>query len=246
MAGRSFRLEKEVIFTNYADTVLGALLALAFFRGFSSGLWKSLFNLVSTAAAFGISYLLTGPAVNLIERNYRVLGSMSGWWSALFRSAPGLALPYDPATFDQAFNAAGASGWAAAFKEAVSQNAAAVHQAAGPNPTWGTVMGLALARLVLSAGVFFILLAVFRLLCNLLAGSLALGSSTSFTVRLLGGILEIAISAVWLSILVGALYPVLNAGFLGKAGDAVKSSTLMAGLLGIYRFLWPALMARIK
>ncbi len=246
MAHRSSQLEKEVIRTNYVDAVLGILLALAFLRGFSGGLWRSLFSLGSTVAAFGISYLFTGPAVNLVERNYRILGNMSSWWAAMFRSVPGLALPYDPTTFDQAFSAAGGSGWANAFKGALRQNAVAVQAAAGPNPTWGTVLGLALARLVLSAAVFLILLAIFRLLCNLFAGSLAFGSSTSFTVRLLGGILETAISAVWLSILAGVLYPVLSAGLLGNAGQVAKSSFLMTGLLGIYRFLWPALMARIK
>jgi uncharacterized membrane protein required for colicin V production len=245
VARRSFQLEKEVILTNYVDAVLGILLALAFLRGFSGGLWKSLFNLGSTAAAFGISYLLTGPTVNLVERNYRILGSMSAWWNAMFRSIPGLALPYDPKTFDGAFSAAGGSGWANAFKGALQQNASAVQQVAGPNPTWGTVMGLALARLVLSAAVFFVLLAIFRLLCNLFVGSLAFGSSASFPVRLLGGILETAVSAVWLSILAGVLYPVLNAGLLGNTGEVAEASFLMTGLLRIYRFLWPALMARI-
>jgi uncharacterized membrane protein required for colicin V production len=235
-----------VILTNYVDAVLGILLALAFFRGFSSGLWKSLFNLGSTAAAFGVSYVLTGPTVNLVERNYRLLGGMSSWWSAMFRSVPGLGLPYDPSTFDQAFIAAGGSAWANAFKGALRQNAAAVQSVAGPNPTWGTVMGLALARLVLSGAAFFILLTIFRLVCNLFAGNLAFGPSTSFTVRLLGGLLETAVSAVWLSILAGILYPVLNAGLFGNTGEVAKSSVIMAGLLGVYQVLWPALMARIK
>lgn len=246
MARRTVFGQREVVLTNYVDVVLGLLLALAFIRGFTGGLWRSVFSLASTGAAFVGAYLVTGPVVGMIERNYGVLGGMASWWNSLFGSVPGLGLPYDPSTFDQAFSAAGGSGWAEVFKGALHQNTEAVQAVAGPNPTWGTVLGLALARLVLSAAVFFILLAILRLLCNLFVGSLAFGPPSSFAVRFLGGVLETAIAAVWLSILAGVLYPVLNAGFLGGVAEATASSTVMAGLLGVYRVLWPALIARIK
>lgn len=246
VARQSVLTEKEVISTNYVDAVLGVLLILAFVRGFAGGVWKSVFNLGSTAAAFGAAYLLTAPAVNLVERNYRVLGSMSSWWNTVFRPVPGLSLPYDPATFDEAMSAAGGEGWASIFKGALRQNLASVQSVAGANPTWGTMLSLALARLVLSAAVFLLLLAVFRMLCNLLAGSFAIGAPTSFSSRLLGGVVEAALSAVWLSIFAGVLYPVLSAGLLGKAGDAAGASALMTGLLSIYGVLWPFLLAKVK
>lgn len=246
MALGSRLIQKEVILTNYIDVTLGILLILAFIRGFSGGLWRSMFSLGSTAAAFGGAYLLAGPTTNLIERNYKVLKAMSAWWNAIFGRVPGLSMPYDPSTFDQAFVAVGGSGWATAFQGALRQNVLAVQPSAGPNLTWAAVLGLALARLVLSAAVFFVLLGILRLVCNLFAGSLAFGMPASFSVRLAGAVLETGISAVWLSVLAGVLYPVLSAGLLWKSGEALASSALMPALLGIYQVLWPALMAKFK
>lgn len=219
---------------------------MAFLRGFSGGLWRSLFSLASTAAAFAGAYLLAGPLTNLIERNYGVLKRMSSWWNTIFGTVPGLAVPYDPGTFDQAFTAAGGSGWAGAFQGALRHNVLAVESFAGPNPTWSSVLGLALARLVLSAAVFLVLLGVLRLLCNLFAGSLAFGIPATFSVRLMGAVLEVAISAVWLSVLAGVLYPVLSAGLIWKSDEALASSAIMPALLGIYRVLWPALIAKFS
>ena len=246
MAGRSLLIQKEAILTNYIDIILGILLILAFLKGFSGGVWRSIVNLVSTVAAFIGAYLLAGPAVNLIDRDYRVLASMSSWWKNVFRTMPGLSLPYDPATFDQAFTAAGGAGWMNAFQEAIRQNILAVQQAAGPGATWGAVLGLALARLILSGAVFLVLLAVLRLVCNLVSGSMVFGLPASFIVRLLGGALETALAAVWLSILVGTFSPLLTAGILGGVGKAAESSTLFSLLLSGYKLLWPAIIAKVK
>ncbi|MGE5579765.1 MAG: hypothetical protein ACM3WU_06935 [Bacillota bacterium] len=226
--------------------ILGILLIAAFLRGFSGGLWRSLFSLAATAAAFAGAYLLAGPATNLIERNYAVLKGMSKWWSSILGTFPGLAAPYSTGSFEEAFGTIAGSGWTAAFQGALRHNVEAVQAVAGPNPTWASVLGLALSRLVLSAAVFFVLLGVLRMLCNLVAGSLAFGMPASFSVRFFGGLLETAIAAVWLSVLCGALYPVLTAGLLFKSNEAVASSVVMPALLAMYRVLWPALMARIS
>ncbi len=159
---------------------------------------------------------------------------------------PVLSTPYDPATFDQAFTAVGGSGWAKAFQGALQHNILAVEAYSGANPTWATMLGLALARMVLSAAVFLVLLSILRMLCNLLAGSLAFGIPASFLVRLAGGILEVGISAVWISVAAGVLYPVLSSGALWKGGEILTSSALMPVFLGIYQVLWPALVAKIK
>ncbi len=238
--------KKEVILTNYIDVILGILLIVAFLRGFSGGLWKSLFNLAATAAAFVGAYFLAGPATNVIERNYGVLKSMSTWWNGILGTFPTLNAPYSAESFEEAFGTIAGSGWAKAFQGALKHNVEAVAAAAGPNPTWTSVLGLALSRLVLSAAVFFVLLGILRLLCNLVAGSLAIGMPTSFSVRFFGGLLETAIAAVWLSILSGALYPVLSAGLVLKSNEAVAASVVMPVLLAIYRVLWPALMAKIS
>lgn len=231
---------------NYVDVILGALLVLAFIKGFSGGLWRSIFNLVSTAAAFVGTYFLVGPAVNLIEKNYKLLASMASWWKGVFGSMPGLALPYNPATFDQAFAAASNHGWMSIFQTAIRNNVLAVQEAAGANPTWGTVLGLALARLILSGIVFLILLAVLRLACNLVAGSLAFGIPKTLSSRVLGGILETAISVVWLSIMAGTLSPLLTTGILSGVGKGAETSTVFAFLMGAYRAIWPVVLAQIK
>jgi len=240
------RLKKEVILTNYIDVILGILLIAAFIRGFSGGFWRSLFSLAATAAGFAGAYLLAGPVTNLIERNYGVLKSMSKWWSSILGTFPTLAAPYTAESFDEAFGTIAGSGWARAFQGALRHNVEAVQSVAGPNPTWASVLGLALSRLVLSAAVFFVLLGILRMLCNLVAGSLAFGLPTSFSVRFFGGLLETAIAAVWLSVLSGVLYPVLTAGLLFKSSEAVASSVVMPVLLGVYQVLWPALMAKIS
>lgn len=246
MAVRAFLFEGEVVLTNYIDVILAVLLVLAFVKGFSGGLWRSIFNLGSTAAAFAGAYLLASPVVNLIDRNYRVLSGMSSWWKNVFRSLPGLSLPYDPSTLDEALAAAGGSSWMGALKGALRQSIVAVQQAAGPNPTWGSVLALALSRLILSAAVFLVTLAVLRLACNLVSGSLAFGLPASFTARLLGGLLETCLTAVWLSILAGILSPLFTSGFLRGTGKAAESSTLFGALLAVYGFLWPAIIARVK
>lgn len=219
---------------------------MAFLRGFSGGIWRSLFSLASTAAAFGGAYLLAGPATNLIERNYGILKNMSSWWNNLFGVVPGLALPYDPGTFDQAFAAVGGSWWTQAFQGALKHNVLAVSEIAGPNPLWSTVLGFALARLVLSAAIFLVLLGILRMLCNLLVGSLAFGTPASFSARLAGGVLETAIGSIWLSILAGVLSPVLSAGLFASSDEVLASSVVMPVLLGLYGVLWPALMAKFS
>ena len=235
-----------MIATNYVDIVLGVVLLFAFLRGFSAGLWKSLFNLAATVLAFIASYLLCGPTLDLLERNYGLLEKMATWWNAVFGSVPGLGLPYDPSSFDQAFNAAGGFGWATVLKAALRQNAAAVQALAGPNPTWAAVMGLALARLVLSGVVFLVLLALVRVVLHFFMGSIAFSQPASFGVRFLGGILEVALTAVWLSILAGILTPILDAGLLAGLGDAARSSAVVPALLEVYRVLLPAVTARIR
>jgi hypothetical protein len=226
--------------------VIGVFLVLAFIRGFSAGLWRSVFNLVGTGAAFLGAYFLSGPAVDLANSRLQLLEKVSGWWRGVFAALPPLAVPYDPSTFDQAFSSIGGSTWGSLLQGAIKQNLLAVGVLAGPNPTWAEMLSLALARLLLSSVAFLLLLSILRMVAELLVKSLGFSAPDSFTVRLLGAIVETGISFVWLSILAGVFYPLLTAGFLGGAREQASASYLMAILLAVYQALWPAIIARVK
>lgn len=232
--------------TNYIDVIIGVLLVVAFLRGFSAGLWRSVFNLLGTAAAFLGAYFLSGPTVDFLNAQFKLLEKTSGWWRQVFAALPPLAVPYDPATFDQAFSSIGGSTWGSLLRGAVKQNLLAVGTLTGANPTWADMLSLALARLLLSSVVFFILLSILRMVAELLVKSLDFTAPDSLSVRFLGAIVETGLAAVWLSILAGVLYPLLTAGFLGGAREQASSSYLMALLLSVYEVLWPAVIARVK
>ena len=169
--------------------MIGVFLVLAFIRGFSVGLWRSVFNLVGTGAAFLGAYFLSGPAVDLANSRLQLLEKVSGWWRGVFAALPPLAVPYDPSTFDQAFSSIGGSTWGSLLQGAIKQNLLAVGVLAGPNPTWAEMLSLALARLLLSSVAFLLLLSILRI-----SGSGGLGFwPCSFTVRLLGAIVETGI-----------------------------------------------------
>ena len=228
---------------NYVDVAVGILLALAFFRGFSSGLWKAVMNLIVGFLAFAASYFLSGPVLSFLDGQYHFVASMSSWTQNVFPPLPGMALPYDPATFGQVFQAMGGSGWIGAFKGSLQANMAAM---AGPNPTWGQVIAFSVSHFLASGIVFLVILAVLTTLGTIVGTSLSWALPTGVGVRLLGGLIETALSVVWLSLLAGTLYPVFTAGFLQGAKEAVNSSWLMSLLLGVYRSLWPAVVLRIR
>lgn len=221
-------------------------MALAFVRGFSTGLWRSLFNLLGTVAAFIGAYFLSGPAVDLLNTRFQLLAKISTWWKQVFINLPPLALPYDPSMFDNTFSSIGGSAWGALLQGAVKQNLLAVRNVAGSNPTWATMLSLALARLLLSSVAFLILLSILRAVIEIFVKSLGFTAPDSLSIRFMGAVVETGISLVWLAILAGALYPLLTAGFLGGARELASSSQLMAVLLSVYRALWPAIIARVK
>lgn len=231
---------------NYVDIAIAILLALAFVRGFTSGLWKAAMNLIVGLMAFVASYFLSGPLLRLLDGKYNFVASMSSWTENVFPPLPGLTLPYDPATFDQVFQAIGGSGWLGAFKSSLQANMAQSAALAGPNPTWGQVIAFSVSHFLASGLVFLGLLAILSTLGTILGRSLSWALPTGIGVRLLGGIIETGITVVWLSLLAGTLYPVFTAGFLRAANEAVNTSLLMSLLLGVYRSLWPAIVARIR
>lgn len=226
--------------------MIGVLLLLAFIRGFRTGVWRAVLNLVGTAGAFLGAYALSGPSVDFLNEQWNLLEKTSVWWRRVFETLPPLMVPYDPNTFDEAFSAIGGSSWGRLLQKAVKQNLVAVGGLAGPNPTWAEMLSLALSRLLLSSVAFFILLSLLRLVAELTLRSLGFTAPDSFLVRLLGGIVETGLSVIWLSLLAGILYPFLTAGFLGRAREPAAGSYLMALLMSVYQTIWPAVIARVK
>lgn len=231
---------------NYVDIIIGSLLALAFLKGFTAGLWKTLMNLIVSVLAFVAAYFLSGPVLSVLDDRYHIVSSMSSWTQNVFPPLPAMKLPYDPATFDQVFQALGGSGWMGALKSNLQANMAARAALAGSNPTWGQVIAVS-ASYFLAAGLVFLgLLAVLNTLGTILGRSLSWALPVGIGVRLLGGVIQTALSVIWLSLLAGTLYPVFTAGFLQGAKEAANSSWLMSLLLGVYRGLWPMIVAQVR
>ncbi|HHX28754.1 MAG: CvpA family protein [Bacillota bacterium] len=226
--------------------IIGVLLLLAFIRGFRTGFWRSVFNLAGTLAAFLGAYALSGPTVDFLNKQWGLFEKTSVWWERVFETLPPLLVPYNPATFDQAFSSIGGSQWGRLLQGAVKQNLVAVGPLASPNPTWAEMLGLALTRLFLSSIAFLVLFSLLRLVAEMIVRSLGFTAPDSLVVRFLGGLVETGLSVVWLSLLAGALYPFLTAGFLGGAREQASSSYLMALLTTVYQTLWPAVIARVK
>ncbi len=219
---------------------------LSFIRGFRIGVWRSVFNLVGVAAAFLGAYALAGPAVDFLNTRWDLLQKTATWWRRAFDAVPPLLVPYDPGTFDEAFSSIGGASWGRLLQGAVKQNLLAVGALASPEPTWSEMLSLALARLLLSSVAFFVLFSILRIVAEGIVKSLGFTTPDSFLVRLWGGIVETALSLVWLSLLAGVLYPFLTAGFLGRAREAAAGSYLVAVLLSVYQTIWPAIIARVK
>ncbi len=231
---------------NYIDVVLLIMFGLAFLRGFAAGVWKSIMNLVTTAAAFVLAFLLAGPTVRWLDARFGTLASVSNWTRNVFPSLPGISEPYDPATFERVFEGLGASGWAGTFRGFLQGDLSGAANLAGQNPTWGEVLAFGISYLFLSGVAFLVLLALFSSVGTLLVRTFGFALPASVGSRLLGGVIEVGLSSIWLSILAGTLYPAFTGGFLKGAYEAASNSWLLAPLLGIYRSIWPLIIARVK
>ncbi|MGI6642862.1 MAG: CvpA family protein [Bacillota bacterium] len=231
---------------NYIDIVLLILLGLAFLRGFAAGVWKSIMNLLTTAAAFLLAFLLAGPTVRWLDARFGTLTSVSNWTRNVFPSLPGISEPYAPATFERVFEGLGESGWAGTFRKFLQGDLSGAASLAGPDPTWGDVLAFGISHLFLSGIAFLILLALFSSLGTLLVKTLGFALPASLGARLLGGIIQVGLSSIWLSILAGTLYPAFTGGFLKGASEAASNSWVLALLLGIYRSIWPLIVAKIQ
>jgi hypothetical protein len=230
---------------NYVDLIITILLVLAFLRGFSSGLYRTFTNLVSSIAAFLAAVFFSGPLVSYFEAKYGIMTSMASWWGNAIHLFPGVSEPFDPGSFDRIFTSMDGSNWAQPLRSGLKESISEIQGLAGSSPSWGEILSLALARLFLTGVVFLVLLAVARLVFMVLTGTLSFADPISVTSRLAGGILESVITSFWLSTILGVLSPLLYSSMFGGIRDAVSQSMLMPFFLSIHSWIWPLVLGKL-
>jgi len=231
---------------NYADMAIGILLALGFLKGFMAGFWASVLNLAGMFASFLGAYFFTGPVVNYLEQTKGWVTQMAARWDEVFLLFPGYSKPYDPNAVAEFFAGIDSIPWLRPISALIKDRFLEIEAAAGPGASWGSILSSLMAQLMVAGVVFFVLLAVLRLAWSLFSKTIAFATALSFIQRLLGGLLQTALSLVWLSLVVGALYPLVGLEILAPVRELVTSSRLIPVLLAIYQALIPAVMVQIN
>jgi len=231
---------------NYADVAIGIVLALGFVKGFLAGFWASVLNLAGMFASFLGAYFLTGPAVNYLERASGWVTRVTAWWDDIFLLIPSYSKPYDPNAVADFFAGIDSTPWLRPISALIKDRFLEIEAMAGAGASWGAILSSLMAQLLVSGVVFFILLTVLRFVWALFSRTLAFAASLSLSQRILGGLLQTVLSLVWLSLIAGALYPLVGLEVLAPVRDVLASSHLIGILLGIYQVLIPAVMLQIS
>ncbi|HHT85998.1 MAG: hypothetical protein ACOX34_06540 [Bacillota bacterium] len=231
---------------NYADLAIGVMLALGFIRGFLAGFWASVLNLAGTFASFIGAYFLTAPAVNYLERASGWVTRVTAWWDDIFLLIPNYSKAYDPNAVADFFAGIDSTPWLRPISALIKDRFLEIEATAGPGASWGSILSSLMAQILVSGVVFFILLTVLRFAWSLFSRTIAFATALSLTQRILGGLLQTGLSLVWLSLVIGALYPLVGLEILGPVRDVVASSHLVEILLGIYQALIPAVLLKIS
>ncbi len=231
---------------NYADIIIGILLALGFAKGFLAGFWASVLSLAGTLVSFLGAYFLTAPVVSYIEHAKGWVTHVATWWNDVFVLIPAYSKPYDPNSVAEFFAGIDSTPWLRPISALIKDYFLEIEALTGPGATWGTILAGLLAQIVVSGIVFFVLLALVRFVWSLAVKTLRFASSLSFSQRFFGGVLQLGLSVIWLSLIVGTLYPLIGLKNFGSLRDIVSSSHLVAFLLGVYKVLIPAVFLRIK
>jgi hypothetical protein len=231
---------------NYADVAIGIVVALGFVKGFLAGFWASVLNLAGMFASFLGAYFLTGPAVNYLERASGWVTRVTAWWDDIFLLIPSYSKPYDPNAVADFFAGIDSTPWLRPISALIKDRFLEIEAMAGAGASWGAILSSLMAQLLVSGVVFFILLTVLRFVWALFSRTLAFAASLSLSQRILGGLLQMALSLVWLSLIAGALYPLVGLEVLAPVRDVLASSHLIGILLGIYQVLIPAVMLQIS
>lgn len=229
----------------YLDIVVGGLLVLGFFRGFSAGFWKCLVRLAGTIAGLVVAWLFTSPVVTYLENRYYVLTLLADWWKDVFTGVPGLNIVAQESTGAEFLSGLESISWLEQISGFIQENISQIQNMAGPGSSWGQVLAYGLAVLLVSGVVFLILLSLVRGSLWLFAGTLNIVSSFSMSNRLLGGVLEFGVSVFWMSLIIGTLYPLLGLPVMSGIRDSVSASWLVSVLMGVYRTFWAGIVGRI-
>ncbi len=231
---------------NYVDVAIGLLLTLAFVKGFISGLWVSLFGLAGTLVSFIGAYFLTSPAVNYVEQSYGYVTSLSKWWENVFVLIPGHSTSYDPNAVADFFAGIDSAPWLRPISALIKDSFLEVEVRAGATATWCEILSSLMSQIMLSGIMFVGLLMLLRMLWSIFSRALSLTTALSFPQRVLGGFLQLCLSGIWLSLFIGAAYPLIALKLFDSYRLAICSSYLIEVLLNIYKVIIPTALLQIN
>lgn len=230
---------------NYVDIVILAILIVGFIKGFLKGFWASVLALAGTVIGLIGAYFLTAPLVSYLQKTWGVVSNVAAWWDGVFVVLPNYAKPYDPNSVAEFFQGIDSIEWLKPISALIKDHFLEVEAIAGPGATWGEILPLLIAQILVASIAFFALIIILRLVWSLLARTFSGIAAMSLANRLLGGILQLCLAAMWLSLVVGIIYPLVGLGILEPIKDMLSTSHFVPILIGIYRAMIPPALARI-
>ncbi|MBP8620386.1 MAG: CvpA family protein [Firmicutes bacterium] len=230
---------------NYVDIVILAILIVGFVKGFLKGFWASVLALAGTVIGLIGAYFLTAPLVGYLQKTWGVVSKVAAWWDGAFVFLPNYAKPYDPNSVAEFFQGIDSIEWLKPISALIKDHFLEVEAIAGPGATWGEILPLLIAQILVASIAFFALIIILRLVWSLLARTFSGIAAMSLANRILGGILQLCLSAMWLSLVVGIIYPLVGLGILEPIRDMLSTSHFVPILIAIYRAMIPPALARI-
>jgi len=230
---------------NYVDIIIAVILGIGFVKGFMKGFWSSVLAVTGTVIGLVGAYFLTGPVVGYLEQTAGLVTQLSQKWADVFSLFPNYSKPYDPNSVAEFFQGIDSIEWLRPMSALIKDHFLQVEAIAGPGATWGQILPLLISQILVASIVFLLLIILLRLLWSLVARTFSMITSMSLANRFLGGILQLCLSAMWMALIVGILYPFVGLGVFKPVGEMLATSRLVAVLIGIYKAMLPPALARI-
>lgn len=230
---------------NYVDIIIAVILGVGFVKGFMKGFWSSVLAVTGTVIGLVGAYFLTGPVVGYLEQTAGLVTQLSQKWADVFSLFPNYSKPYDPNSVAEFFQGIDSIEWLRPMSALIKDHFLQVEAIAGPGATWGQILPLLISQILVASIVFLLLIILLRLLWSLVARTFSMITSMSLANRFLGGILQLCLSAMWMALIVGILYPFVGLGVFKPVGEMLATSRLVAVLIGIYKAMLPPALARI-
>lgn len=230
---------------NYVDIIIAVILGIGFIKGFMKGFWSSVLAVTGTVIGLVGAYFLTGPVVGYLEQTAGLVTQLSQKWADVFSLFPNYSKPYDPNSVAEFFQGIDSIEWLRPMSALIKDHFLQVEAIAGPGATWGQILPLLISQILVASIVFLLLIILLRLLWSLVARTFSMITSMSLANRFLGGILQLCLSAMWMALIVGILYPFVGLGVFKPVGEMLATSRLVAVLIGIYKAMLPPALARI-